>query len=160
LSLLPTQTSISEKLAIAGRMAATVAHEINNPLEAVTNALYLLSESPSLDDGARQFLAIAQDELAAIRHIATATRGLHRGDADSPQPVKVSELIDNVFSLYGRKLRALGIAVETRYETDIPVTPFLENCDRCSQTSLSMPSMRLRNLAINSVSTSSRLSTG
>ena len=109
----------SEKLAIAGRMAATVAHEINNPLEAVTNALYLLSESPSLDDGARQFLAIAQDELAAIRHIATATLGLHRGDADTPQPVRVSELIDNVFSLYGRKLRALGIAVETRYETDI-----------------------------------------
>jgi PAS domain S-box-containing protein len=114
----------SEKLAIAGRMAATVAHEINNPLEAVTNALYLLSESPSLDDGARKFLTIAQDELARIRQIATATLGLHRGDAESPQPVRVSELIDNVFSLYGRKLRALGIAVETRYETDILVNAF------------------------------------
>jgi PAS domain S-box-containing protein len=114
----------SEKLAIAGRMAATVAHEINNPLEAVTNALYLLSESPSLDAGAREFLGIAQNELALIRQIATATLGLHRGDADSPQPVRVSELIDNVLSLYGRKFRALGIAVETRYETDIPVTAF------------------------------------
>jgi PAS domain S-box-containing protein len=114
----------SEKLAIAGRMAATVAHEINNPLEAVTNALYLLSESPSLDDGARQFLAIAQTELASIRQITTATLGLHRGDAETPQPVRVSELIDNVFSLYGRKLRALGIAVETRYETDILVNAF------------------------------------
>ena len=114
----------SEKLAIAGRMAATVAHEINNPLEAVTNALYLLSESPSLDEGARQFLAMAQDELAKIRQIATATLGLHRGDADHPEPVRVSELIDNVFSLYGRKLRTLGIAVETRYEDEVLVNAF------------------------------------
>jgi PAS domain S-box-containing protein len=114
----------SEKLAVAGRMAATIAHEINNPLEAVTNALYLLSESPSLDASARQFLAVAQEELAKIRQIATATLGLHRGDADCPQPVRVSELIDNVLSLYGRKLRALGIAVETRYETDVLVNAF------------------------------------
>lgn len=111
----------SEKLAIAGRMAATVAHEINNPLEAVTNALYLLSESPSLDESAGQLLAVAQDELAKIRRIATATLKLHRGDADRPQPVRIAELIDNVFSLYGRKLRSLGIVVETRYETDMLV---------------------------------------
>jgi signal transduction histidine kinase len=69
----------SEKLAIAGRIAATIAHEINNPLEAVTNALYLLSESPSLDDGARQFLSIARTELALITQITAATLGLHRG---------------------------------------------------------------------------------
>jgi signal transduction histidine kinase len=60
-------------------MAATVAHEINNPLEAVTNALYLLSESASLHDEARKFLAIAQDELAKIKQIATATPGLPWG---------------------------------------------------------------------------------
>ena len=70
-------------------MAATVAHEINNPLEAVTNALYLLAESPSLDSSARQFLTIAQDELAKIRQITTLTLGLHRGDAERPQQVKV-----------------------------------------------------------------------
>ena len=96
----------SEKLAVAGRMAATVAHEINNPLEAVTNALYLLANSPSLDDSARQFLSMAQDELAKIRQIATLTLGLHRGDADRPQQVRVVELIENVLSLYGRKLRS------------------------------------------------------
>jgi signal transduction histidine kinase len=74
----------SEKLATAGRMAATVAHEINNPLEAVTNALYLLAESPSLDNSARQFLTIAQDELAKIRQVTTLTLGLHRGMANAP----------------------------------------------------------------------------
>jgi PAS domain S-box-containing protein len=114
----------SEKLATAGRMAATVAHEINNPLEAVTNALYLLAESPSLDSSARQFLTIAQDELAKIRQVTTLTLGLHRGDGECPQQVKVTGLIDNVLSLYGRKLHTLGIAVETRYDADIPVTAF------------------------------------
>jgi len=114
----------SEKLAIAGRMAATLAHEINNPLEAVANALYLLSESSSLDESARQFLASAQTELTSIRQVATATLGLHRGNADRPQPVRVSELFDSVFPIYGRKLRALGIAVESRYDTDILVNVF------------------------------------
>jgi PAS domain S-box-containing protein len=114
----------SEKLAVAGRMAATVAHEINNPLEAVSNALYLLAESPSLDESARQVLEIARDELAKIRQIATLTLGLHRGDADRPKSVRVCELIDNVLSLYERKFRSLGIAVETRYETDLAVTAF------------------------------------
>jgi PAS domain S-box-containing protein len=114
----------SEKLAAAGRMVAIVAHEIRNPLEATTDALYLLAESPSLDDSARQFLAIAQDEVAEIKQIATATLDLHRGDAQSPQPVEVPELIDNVLTLYGRKLRNLGIAVDTRYETDLLVNAF------------------------------------
>lgn len=104
-------------------MAATVAHEINNPLEAVTNALYLLAESPSLDSSARQFLTIAQDELAKIRQVTTLTLGLHRGD-ERPQQVKVHELIENVLGLYGRKLRTLGIAVDTRYDTKVAVSAF------------------------------------
>jgi len=114
----------SEKLVVAGRVAATVAHEINNPLQAVTNTLYLLAESPSLDSSARQFLTIAQDELAKISQITNLTLGLHRGDAERPQQVKIPELIDNALFLYGRKLRALGIAVETRYDADVPVHAF------------------------------------
>jgi PAS domain S-box-containing protein len=114
----------SEKLAIAGRLAATVTHEINNPLEAVTNALYLLAESPSLDSNARQFLTIAQDELAKIRQVTTLTLGLHRGDGERTQEVKVTGLIDNVLSLYGRKLHTLGIAVDTRYDADVPLNAF------------------------------------
>jgi two-component system NtrC family sensor kinase len=114
----------SEGLAVSGRMAATVAHEINNPLEVATNALYLLAESSSLDNSARQFLTIAQEELARIRQIATLTLGLHRSDAEHSQQVKVPELIDNVLVLYGRKLRTLDIAVETRYDADAPVNAF------------------------------------
>jgi len=114
----------SEKLAVAGRIAATVAHEINNPLQAVTNTLYVLAESPRLDNSARQFLTIAQEELAKVRQVTTLTLGLHRGDGECPQPVKVPELIDNALLLCGRKLRALGIAVETRYDADVPVNAF------------------------------------
>ncbi len=114
----------SEKLATAGRMAATVAHEINNPLEAVTNALYLLAESLPSDTSGRQFLTIAQDELAKIRQVTTLTLGLHRGDGERPQQVKVTALIDNVLALYGRKLHTLGVAIETRYDADVTVNAF------------------------------------
>lgn len=111
----------SEKLAVAGRMAATVAHEINNPLEAAGSALYLLAGSPSLDDDARQFLTIVQDELAKIRQTTTLTLGLHHRDAERPQAVKARELIDSIVVLYGRKLRTLNVAIDTRYDTDEPV---------------------------------------
>jgi signal transduction histidine kinase len=78
-----------------------------------------------LDNSARQFLTIAQEELARIRQIATLTLGLHRSDAaEHPQHVKVPELIDNVLVLYGRKLRTLGVAIETRYDADVPVNAF------------------------------------
>jgi PAS domain S-box-containing protein len=114
----------TERLAVSGRMAATVAHEINNPLEAATNALYLLEDSLPSGTSGRQFLTIAQEELARIRQISTLTLGLHRSDAEHPQQVRVPELIDNVLALYGRKIRTLGVAVETRYDSDVPVTAF------------------------------------
>jgi len=114
----------SERLVTAGRMAATLAHEINNPLEAVTNALYLLAESLPPEVSGREFLTTAQEELARVRQITTLTLGLHRADSERPQLVKVSKLIDNVLSLYGRKLRTLGAAIETRYEGEVPITAF------------------------------------
>jgi two-component system NtrC family sensor kinase len=74
--------------------------------------------------------------------------------------VRVSELIDNVLSLYERRLNSLGIAVDTRYETDVLVNAFPGELRRYSQTSSSTPLMRWRNRATNSASTSSRLSLG
>jgi signal transduction histidine kinase len=105
-------------------MAATVAHEINNPLDALMNALYLLADSPSLDKSARDYLASAQQELAKMQQIVSLTLGLHRGDEERPQQVRIPELIDNVLSLSRRKLYTLGVSVETRYDGDTPVTAF------------------------------------
>ncbi|PYX38807.1 MAG: hypothetical protein DMG75_02810 [Acidobacteria bacterium] len=105
----------SEKLAIAGRMAATVAHEINNPLEAVTNILYLLENSAQLDDSAREFVRAAQTELKRISQITKLTLGFHRGSESRQTPVKIMDLIDDALTLYERKAMTLGIAVNKRY---------------------------------------------
>jgi two-component system CheB/CheR fusion protein len=105
----------SEKLAVAGRMAATVAHEINNPLEAVGNILYLLENAEHLDLTARQFVWAAQEELKRIAQITRLTLGFHRGERKQTD-VRIPELIENVLTLYGRKIESLGIKISTHYE--------------------------------------------
>lgn len=106
----------SERLATAGRMAATVAHEINNPLEAVTNILFLLNQVPSLDPTAHEFVHSAQQEIARIRQIAQLTLKYHRQSAAEVEQVRLPELVDGIVTLYGRRLSTLGIDIEKRYE--------------------------------------------
>lgn len=77
----------SEKLATAGRLAATIAHEINNPLEAVVNLLFLLSQDKSLPPSAQKLLSMADRELIRVSHIARQTLGFYR---DSTRPTTFS----------------------------------------------------------------------
>jgi two-component system, chemotaxis family, CheB/CheR fusion protein len=105
----------SEKLAVAGRMAATVAHEINGPLEAVSNILYLLEKSSTLDETARGYVQAAQKELKNISQIAKATLGFYRNLECRPAPVNIVDLIENVITLNARKIERLGITLEKRY---------------------------------------------
>lgn len=105
----------SERLATAGRMAATVAHEINNPLEAVTNILFLLEQVPNLDPTAQEFIRSAQQEIARIRQIAQLTLKYHRQSAAQVEQVRLPELVDGVVTLYGRRLHTLGIEIDKRY---------------------------------------------
>jgi PAS domain S-box-containing protein len=107
----------SERLAVAGRMAATIAHEINNPLETVTNVLYLLSRNPGLDDGARQYLKIADEELRRIAQITRSTLGLYRERDTTPSAVNLSEMIDNLLMFYERQVQSLGVKVEKRFDS-------------------------------------------
>ncbi len=107
----------SERLAVAGRMAATIAHEINNPLETVTNVLYLLSRNPGLDDGARQYLKIADEELRRIAQITRSTLGLYRERDTTPGAVNLSEMIDNLLMFYQRQVQSLGVKVEKRFDS-------------------------------------------
>ena len=106
----------TERLATAGRMAATVAHEINNPLEAVTNILFLLGQVPGLDATAQEFVQSAQQEIARIRQIAQLTLKYHRQSPTEVEQVRLPELVDSVVTLYGGRLRMLGIDVDKRYE--------------------------------------------
>jgi PAS domain S-box-containing protein len=103
----------TEKLAAAGRLAASIAHEINNPLEAVINCLYLIAQT-SLDKDGAHYLELAQRELERVVHITTQTLRFYRQNS---RPIKtdIHELLETVLTLWEGKLRNLGIAVERRF---------------------------------------------
>jgi len=110
----------TERMAAMGRLAATIAHEINNPLESVTNVFYLLSKHSSLDPAARTYLNIAEDELKRISHIVKQTLGFYR-ETERPIPVKLSSVLDSVFELYEHRGDKTGISLERKYDADAVV---------------------------------------
>jgi PAS domain S-box-containing protein len=111
---LEKQVILSEKLAATGRMAATVAHEINNPLDAVLNLLYLARKSGSFAE-ARSHISTAEGELERVAQIARQSLGYYRDDG-TRTPVIVQDLLENVLTIYQGKLTSAGIATECRFE--------------------------------------------
>jgi len=93
----------SEKLAATGRLAATIAHEINNPLEAVTNLIYLVKTDPTVPPVAQHLLETADQELARVAQIAQQTLGFYR-DTTRPLEIDLEDLLENVLALFQRKL--------------------------------------------------------
>lgn len=109
----------SEKLAVAGRMAATIAHEINNPLESVTNLIYLSSRSDRMAE-IKNFLATAEREIARVSAITAHTLRFHRETA-GPGPVNVADLLDSVLTLFHSRLCQTNITVNKQCETVQPI---------------------------------------
>jgi PAS domain S-box-containing protein len=105
----------AEKLAATGRMAATIAHEINNPLESVMNLVFLARKSVPSDSKVCAYLETAEKEIERVSHIARQTLGYYR-DAGPPVEVLLHELIEDVLTVYQSKLRARGISVECQFE--------------------------------------------
>jgi PAS domain S-box-containing protein len=101
----------AEKIAAAGRMAATIAHEVNNPLEAVTNLIYLAKSNAEDPDEVRTFLSAAEGEVARVSHIAKQTLGFYR-ENDAPIEVSLSELATQAIGVYGSKCKESGIDLE------------------------------------------------
>jgi len=101
----------AEKLAAAGRLAATVAHEINNPLEAVCNLIYIVKNTASLPQEAAGYLHMAEQELDRVSHITRQTLGFYR-DSSEAGPVHVRSVIESVLKLYENKIQSKSIAVE------------------------------------------------
>lgn len=101
----------TEKLAATGRLAASIAHEINNPLEALTNLIYLARRSPEKSES---YLAMADQELDHIAEITKHTLGFYR-DTTTPTPVDISSVVREVLELYSRKLQFKNIEVKERY---------------------------------------------
>jgi PAS domain S-box-containing protein len=113
----------TERLAAMGRVAGIIAHEINNPLEAITNAFYLLRNHPSLDEEARYYAQLGEVELARVGHITKQTLGFYR-ESQHPVNVSIAEILDDVLQLQGRLMMMNRIALEKKYFTDGKIRGF------------------------------------
>jgi PAS domain S-box-containing protein len=110
----------SEKLAAIGRLASTIAHEINNPLEAVTNLLYLARRDPHLNTATDQYLATAERELARVGDIARLALGFIRTSAERCN-VELADGLDDVLALFRHRFEMRNVAIERHYETGAAV---------------------------------------
>jgi len=106
----------TEKLAAMGRVAGIIAHEINNPLAAITNIFFLLRNHPSLDDEARHCAALAEQELQRVAHITRQTLSFYR-ESKTPIAVTLTELLDDVVGLQERQMQISHISLRKRYRT-------------------------------------------
>jgi two-component system CheB/CheR fusion protein len=105
----------SEQMAATGRLSAALAHEINNPLEAMTNIFYLLGSQTTLTEQDRRFVDMAHAELGRIIHISKSLLGLYRGEAKN-EPFFVRDAINEVLDAYASRIAAAKIQVVKRYE--------------------------------------------
>jgi PAS domain S-box-containing protein len=107
----------SEKLAAAGRLAATIAHEINNPLEAATNLVYLAKHSQCPDE-AGQYLDGVDRELARAAHITRKTLGFYR-DSAKPAAVNLAAMLQELLAIYSGRIRSKHIRAEVNCPPDL-----------------------------------------
>lgn len=97
----------TEKLAVAGRLAASLAHEINNPLTSVTNLLFLVRSARDVQE-AQHWAGLAEDELRRVTEISNHTLRFHRS-ARGPEEAEVRNLLDSAVVLFRAKLRNQNI---------------------------------------------------
>ncbi len=112
----------NEKLAVAGRLAATIAHEIHNPLDSVSNLLYLMRNGASKEESI-QFMDMAEQELARVTQISRAMLGLYR-ESKAPVAVDLKEMLQEILLLMERRLSDLGVAVSTDMPKPVSVAAF------------------------------------
>jgi len=110
----------TEKLAAAARLSATFAHEINNPLEAVNNLVYLARNTPGVPQSAVDHLALAEQELARVSHITRQTLGFYR-ESGLEEDVELEPLIENVLTLYSNKFKSKSIHIERDFHHCPPI---------------------------------------
>lgn len=113
----------SEKLATVGRLAATVAHEINNPLAAVVNLVYLIKKDPGLPAGAKQYVTMAEEELARIGSLTRQTLGFYREERGATV-VRVGELARAMVTVFSPKAANKSIRLELQLRSDPEIVAF------------------------------------
>lgn len=115
----------AEKLAAVGSMASSVAHEINNPLQSVTNLLYMAGNTDDSSERA-EFLRMAQDEVARMTQIVTQSLRFHR-QSSGPSPVRLGELAESMLLVFRTRLQHAGASVEVRDTQTAPLTCFADD---------------------------------
>lgn len=113
----------TEKLAAAGRLAATVAHEINNPLEAINNLVFLAKRDARDANKVSDYLRLAERELERVAHIARQTLGFYR-DSSAPTRFSVVKAIDDLLFLYEKRFESRSIRVVKQYKNNPEITAF------------------------------------
>jgi len=113
----------TEKLAATGRLAASIAHEINNPLEAITNLLFLLRNFCQLEDPALNYVVMAEHEARRISEITQQTLRFYR-QSTLPTRANMSELLDSVLTIYRGRLNSLSIQVERDFDAEMDLFCF------------------------------------
>jgi PAS domain S-box-containing protein len=114
-----------EKLAAAGQLAASLAHEINNPLSSVINALYLLKGQPSLDEHARFLVNTAGTELQRVARIVKQSLSYYR-EGSTRQPMDLTALTEDSLQVFSEKIRHAGIEVTKRLTPDTIIVGFAD----------------------------------
>ena len=113
----------TEKLAVAGRISASISHEIKNPLETVGNLLYLLSADPRMPSDLVALTKTASSELKRAGEIAQSNLSLLR-KSSAPVQLSLSELVDNVLDLQTAQLIDHGIALQRRLRAPLPLKAY------------------------------------
>jgi signal transduction histidine kinase len=113
----------SEKLAATGRLAASIAHEINNPLESVTNLLYLLQRNESLNDQAKHFAILAEQEVARVSEMAQRTLRFYR-QSTLPSDTNLAEMLESVLMVHQGRFLSRHIQVECRFDKNVRLFSF------------------------------------
>ena len=106
----------TEKLAAVGRLASSIAHEINNPLEAITNLLFLMAYEP-ISELAKKYLDMAQHELHRVTAIATQTLRFHR-QPDNATEVSLQEVAESALTLFQGRIANAGVTIQRQYQTE------------------------------------------
>jgi signal transduction histidine kinase len=125
----------SEKLAATGRLAASIAHEINNPLEAIKNALYLLVQRSDPDDPDYQFLELAERETERVSRIIRQMLGVSRPSV-AVAPTDVNQVLQEALQLLGPQLRQGHVTLTVTLDEHLPLV--LASADQLKQVFLNL----------------------
>ncbi len=127
----------SERLALVGRLLASVSHELNNPLQAIQNALFLLKEDEGLSDQGRQDLQIILSETERMAALIERLRTSYRPTRlDDFQPLQINTVVEDVYALIATHLRHKEIAFEFHPDPELPAIPGLP--DQIRQVTLNL----------------------